>query len=285
MSQHFNIVKILKISRPRFWLYEAATFGLIGAVAGAGDYSFFTNISYWIFFLYFLIPANILIYGINDIFDYDTDRNNPKKIKYESLVTPDKRKSLWWWIALTNIPFLFFIPFTTPLLISFGVFLLCAVFYSTLPIRAKRLPILDSLFSAGHYIATGVFGYYLTGGISFPTLGIVAGMLWAIAMHAYSAVPDISSDKQAGLRTIAILMGPRKTILLCWVLYITAALLVLCVIPIAAVMGMIVFSYLMWRSLKKNISDEKLFALYKTFPLINACIGALISITLLASLL
>ena len=280
-----NISEILKISRPRFWLYEAATFGLIGAVAGADSYSFFADITYWIFFLYFLIPANILIYGINDIFDYDTDRNNPKKIAYETLVTPDKQKSLWWWIALTNIPFLFFIPHTAPLLISFGVFLLCAVFYSALPIRAKRLPILDSLFSAGHYIATGVFGYYLTGGVSFPTLGIIAGMLWAIAMHAYSAVPDISSDKQAQLRTIAILMGARKTILLCWVLYLAAALVTFPLIPLPAVVGVIVFSYVMWRSLKKNISDEKLFALYKTFPLINACIGALISITLLVTLL
>ena len=38
------------------------------------------------FVVYFLIPANILIYGINDIFDYDTDKLNPKKGTYEAFI-------------------------------------------------------------------------------------------------------------------------------------------------------------------------------------------------------
>lgn len=32
-----------------------------------------------IFALYFVIAANIWIYGINDIYDYETDKLNPKK--------------------------------------------------------------------------------------------------------------------------------------------------------------------------------------------------------------
>lgn len=279
-----NISELLKVSRPRFWLYEAATFGLIGVVAGASNYSFLSSAGYWIFFLYFLVPANILIYGINDIFDYDTDKDNPKKGTYEALVTPGKRRSLWWWIAVTNIPFLFFVPHSTPLLVAFVVFLFCAIFYSALPIRAKRLPVLDSLFSAGHYIATGVFGYYLAGGTIFPSLGILAGMIWAIAMHAYSAVPDITADKNAGLRTIAILIGARNTIGLCWTLYIIAAVVMAPLIPVPALVGGIVFSYVMWKSLKPGITDQELFTLYKYFPLINAGIGALISITLFLGL-
>jgi 4-hydroxybenzoate polyprenyltransferase len=34
-----------------------------------------------LFGLYFLIPANIRIYGINDIYDYETDKLNPKKVE------------------------------------------------------------------------------------------------------------------------------------------------------------------------------------------------------------
>jgi 4-hydroxybenzoate polyprenyltransferase len=56
--------------------------------------------------LYFTIPANLLIYGINDIADYDTDKKNPKKQAYESLLTPDKQKSMRSLIVVTNIPFL-----------------------------------------------------------------------------------------------------------------------------------------------------------------------------------
>ena len=271
--------QIIKISRPRFWLYEAATFGLVGTVAAMNGTFFFSDWRYWVFALYFLIPANILIYGINDIFDYETDKLNPKKGTYEALVAPKDQSSLWKWILWTNIPFFFFVPFKLPLLLSFFAFVFFASFYSAKPIRAKAKPVIDSLFSAGHYIATGVFGYYLAGGISFPLVGIIAGMCWAVAMHAYSAVPDIKADFAAGLQTIAIMIGERRTIYLCWFLYIFAAYLVRDIIPFASIIGGVIFSYFMYRSLQAD-TPEKLFKLYTHFPLINTTIGALVSISL-----
>jgi 4-hydroxybenzoate polyprenyltransferase len=275
--------EVLRISRPRFWLYEAATFGLVGTVAALQGFAFFSDWRYWVFALYFLIPANILIYGINDIFDYETDKLNPKKgdDAYEALVGPEKSRALWRWIILTNVPFFFFVPLATPLIFSFVAFLFFASMYSAYPIRAKIRPVIDSLFSAGHYVATGVFGYYLAGGMHFPTTGVIAGVLWAVAMHAYSAVPDIKADFQAGLRTIAIMIGARSTIYLCWFLYILAAYLVRDTIPIASIIGAITFSYFMWRS-TKAATDEALFKLYTYFPLINTIIGAIVSMELFA---
>ena len=110
-----TIKEVLKISRPRFWLYEAATFGLVGTVGALQGLSFFSDWRYWVFALYFLIPANILIYGINDIFDYETDKLNPKKgdNAYEALVPPERQRSLWKWIIFTNVPFFFFVPLST----------------------------------------------------------------------------------------------------------------------------------------------------------------------------
>lgn len=275
--------EVLKISRPRFWLYEAATFGLVGTVSAGTGLSFFSNWHYWVYAFYFLIPANILIYGINDIFDYETDKLNPKKgdNAYEALVPPERQKALWRWILVTNIPFFFFIPLSLPLILSFFAFLFFASFYSAKPIRAKAKPVIDSLFSAGHYIATGVFGYYLAGGTHFPTVGVAAGMCWAVAMHAYSAVPDIKADYQAGLQTIAILIGEKQTITLCWFLYTLAGYLVRETIPIASFIGVITFSYVMWRSTRAR-TPEALFKIYTYFPVINTIIGALVSIELFA---
>ncbi len=276
-----KLFEVLRISRPRFWLYEAATFGLVGTVGTLRGLSFFSDIHYWIFALYFLIPANILIYGINDIFDYETDKHNPKKGTYEELVVPEKQRALWIWIFCTNIPFLFFIPHHLALIVSFFTFVFCATFYSAQPIRAKTRPILDSLFSAGHYVATGIFGYYLAGGMQFPTIGFVAGMCWAVAMHAYSAVPDIQADLSAKLKTIAIIIGANRTISLSWFLYIVSAYLVRNTIPIASIIGVLTFSYFMYHSIKAD-SPEKLFKLYTYFPIINTVIGALVSIELFA---
>lgn len=275
--------EVIKISRPRFWLYEAATFGLVGTVGALQGLSFFSDWRYWIFALYFLIPANILIYGINDIFDYETDKLNPKKGDgaYEALVPPERQRSLWKWILLTNIPFFFFVPHSIELILSFLAFVFFASFYSAKPIRAKAKPFIDSLFSAGHYVATGVFGYYLAGGIAFPTVGVIAGMLWAVAMHAYSAVPDIKADLGAGLHTIAIMIGEKRTIALCWFFYALAGYLVRDIIPVASVIGVLTFSYFMWRSHRAK-TPEALFKLYTYFPLINTVIGALVSMELFA---
>ncbi len=280
-----KLSEVIKISRPRFWLYEAATFGIIGTLSAHTSLNFLTNSSFWIFFIYFLIPANILIYGINDIFDYETDKLNPKKQSYEALVVPERHRTLWIWIIATNLPFLLFVPHTTPLIISFSVFLFCATFYSAPPIRAKAKPLIDSLFSAGHYVATGVFGYYLAGGTDIPYLGIIAGMMWAIAMHAYSAVPDIDADKDAHLKTIAILCGPRTTIIFCWALYVGSAILIFPILPYASIIGACVYSYFMARSYKLPYNSEALFNVYKYFPTINSAMGAILSIELIARLI
>lgn len=286
-----NISEVLQVSRPRFWLYEAATFGLVGTVSAMQGLGFFTDYRYWIFAFYFLIPANILIYGINDIFDYDTDKLNPKKGTYEALVVPERQKSLWFWIVLTNIPFLFFVPFEPALLVSFAAFVFFATFYSAKPIRAKAKPFIDSLFSAGHYVATGVFGFYLAhliandstslANITFPLLGTIAAMLWAVAMHAYSAVPDIAADTEAKLKTIAIMFGKSRTIYLCWIFYVLAGVLVFPAIPYASVLGILTFSFFMYASIRTK-SEEALFKIYTYFPLINTIIGATISIELFA---
>ncbi len=279
-----KLKEVLKISRPRFWLYEAATFGFIGALGAAQGIAFISDWRFWVFAFYFLIPANILIYGINDIFDYETDKYNPKKGTYEALVVPERQRALWIWILVTNIPFLFFVPHTTALIVSFAIFIFCASFYSAPPIRAKAKPIIDSMFSAGHYVATGVFGYFLAGGIGVPTKAIVAGMLWAIAMHAYSAVPDIKADLQAKLRTIAILIGAKQTIYLCWAFYVLAAYLMYGAIPFSSTIGAIVYSYFMYKSLRAD-TEEKLFKIYTYFPWINSIIGALVSLELILKIL
>ena len=85
---------LLKVSRPRFWFYIFGPYilGLLAGVATRGELS---NGIYILLAIYFLYPANLLIYGVNDIFDYETDKLNPKKTDYESFVTPERRSGLW----------------------------------------------------------------------------------------------------------------------------------------------------------------------------------------------
>ena len=280
-----NFSRILSISRPRFWLYEFGTY-ILGLLVG---YIFVSDVVLsWeiiLFGFYFLIPANILIYGINDIFDYETDIKNPKKVEYEDVLMPEQHESVYCWIVLTTLPFLILAFFTnTAALLAFILFIFFATFYSAKPIRAKARPIFDSFFSASHYVVTGVFGYVLTTG-SWSTVNwwlVLAPILWAMAMHAYSAVPDIKADADSELDTIATKFGKKWTLLLCAAAYFAAFCVVCC---IAGDWWFILLSipYVALCLYSIKTSEDQLFRLYTYFPYLNAVTGAIVTIYLLAS--
>ncbi|MBA2379561.1 MAG: prenyltransferase [Blastocatellia bacterium] len=262
---------LIAISRPRFWIYLFGPF-LVGAAAAASAVTEFYSIEFVLFAICFSFPANLLVYGINDIFDYETDRLNPKKAGYELLVTPDRRKVLFAAIALVNVPFLiaafYFSALAGAVMLSFWFL---SIFYSAPPIRAKAIPILDSTFNF-LYIMPGVFAFVLFSN-SLPALDlIIAAGLWTMAMHAFSAVPDIEPDRSAGVATIATLLGRNKTIVFCLSLYIAAAALAFPYLgPVALTLG-IAYAAMMFFALFRR-SSSSLFNIYRAFPLVNAAAG------------
>lgn len=265
---------LLKVSRPRFWIYLLGPY-LVALVAGISERSELLRWQYLLFAIYFTFPANLLVYGVNDICDYETDKLNPKKSGYEALVTPERRGGLLAAILATNLPFaagMIYAPL--PAINSLVAFLLLSAFYSAPPIRAKAKPFLDSAFNI-LYIMPGVFGYALVTGSIPPTTVILAGGLWTAAMHAYSAVPDIEADKAAGIHTIATVLGANLTIGLCAVLYVSSAVLAGEYLGFTAVALGLAYLLLMLASFYSARSGG-IFRLYRSFPLINMTAGFLI---------
>lgn len=261
----------LKVSRPRFWIYVLGPY-LIGLVAGVNDKNELFSLFYLIFGIYFLYPANLLIYGVNDIFDYETDKLNEKKVEYETLVTPERRSALWLAIFLANFAFIDIIFFgSTAVAVSGLSFLFFSIFYSAPPIRAKTKPFLDSAFNV-LYILPGVFGYSLVT-VEFPPASVViAGALWTAAMHAYSAIPDIEADRDAKLSTIATVLGSTGTHVFCLAAYIGSAVLSYQYLGIVSVVLGSVFFLTMVASMITHDRDG-VFRIYRLFPIINAAAG------------
>ena len=265
---------LLKVSRPRFWFYIFGPYilGLLAGVATRGELS---NGIYILLAIYFLYPANLLIYGVNDIFDYETDKLNPKKTDYESFVTPERRSGLWLAIFLANFAFVGILWLeNAPASVSAVIFILLSVFYSAPPIRAKSKPFLDSAFNI-LYIMPGVFSFAVATGRFPPGQSILAGGLWTAAMHAYSAIPDIEADREAGLKTIATVLGPYATLAVCVVLYTSAAIISSEYLGFLSLSLGGVYVILMLASMR-SVKTGRLFKLYRAFPLINILAGALI---------
>jgi len=274
---------ILQISRPRFWIYLLGPF-LVGLVAGIPTlnleaFKIPVNAYAWIVITlgaYFTLPANLLVYGINDIFDYETDILNEKKQTYETLVHPHQRHGLWMAIIATNLPFLIPTLIATAKhpwsIVALIGFLFFGIGYSLPPIRAKTKPFLDSAFNI-LYIFPGIYAYLL---LQEPqTLDwrlCIAGALWCMAMHAYSAVPDIEADRGAKINTIATELGHRRTLWFCMSAYSLATIMSVHAINILGYALGALYIGLMALSLTTK-HQKTLFNYYTWFPKINTISG------------
>lgn len=262
------------MSRPRFWPYLFGPFAL-GIAASPLDAVKDNVLLLLGMGLYFTFSANLLIYGINDIYDYETDKNNPKKKGYEALVKPSQHNFLASAIAISTFPFI--IPFlfwpSAPIAarISLALFLFFGVGYSAPPIRAKVRPFIDMLFNS-LYVFPALVAYGITVDSLPPSHVFVAAVLWCMAMHAYSAVPDIASDKKAKVNTVATVLGAKGTLLLCICSYVLAGVLVLQDLGIFAVMATAVYAGVMLLSYTSP-KRQAVFKLYKLFPYINFSVG------------
>jgi 4-hydroxybenzoate polyprenyltransferase len=266
-----SITKLLRISRPRFWIYLLGPY-LIGSILAFEPTQIILQWQFWLGFIYFTFPANLLIYGVNDIFDYETDKLNPKKIEYETLVTPKERIRLWLFILATNIPFILALYLITPLT-SMGIlgFLFLGIQYSALPIRAKARPFLDSLFNI-LYIFPGIIGYSLFAlSLNLDYRILISAGLWTMAMHTYSAIPDIEADKASNTPTIATVLGSKLTLIYCFICYtLSGILLAQFSLPLGIGIA-IIYGFMIGLSYNQN--SARIFRLYTYFPLLNALIG------------
>ncbi|MCT9871410.1 prenyltransferase [Paenarthrobacter aurescens] len=181
---------------------------------------------------YFLIPYNLAMYGINDVFDYESDLKNPRKGGIEgALLQPRLHRPMLWLAAITNVPFLLVLAFTggPAVWISLTVSAFAVAAYSVAGLRFKERPVLDSLTSSTHFVSPAVVGLALAGADVTPGLLIllVAFFLWGMAAHAFGAVQDIEPDRQACIGSIATVIGARRTVRLAVVLWLVAGLAML----------------------------------------------------------
>jgi len=199
---------LLVLSRPRFWLYLAGPVVVGVAVAATTVQELFTPAAV-VLFGYFLVPANVLLYGVNDIFDAEVDSTNPKKDDKEARWQGDRPVAAAVIASgLLGVGLLVLTPPSAwPWLVGF---LFLAIQYSAPPFRFKTTPFLDSV-SNGLYILPGIAAYVVVAGSQPPALAVAGAWLWTMGMHTFSAIPDIEPDRTAGIQTTATALGERRT--------------------------------------------------------------------------
>jgi 4-hydroxybenzoate polyprenyltransferase len=207
-----NILKQLFVSsRPLSWINTAFPF--------AAGYLMTTrqvDATFVIGTIFFLIPYNLAMYGINDVFDYESDMRNPRKGGVEGAVLdPRMHRITLWAVLITNVPFLvYLVAVGSPLSwLVLAISMFAVVAYSMKGLRFKEIPFLDSITSSTHFVSPAIYGLVLAGALFTPALWgiLVAYFLWGVASHAFGAVQDIQADREGGLSSVATAIGAAWT--------------------------------------------------------------------------
>lgn len=268
------IKELLQISRPRFWVYTWGSYA-VGAAAGFENFQVLNGQSVLIVSSVVILTfvSNLFIFGINDYYDKDTDIHNiQKKTGYESNSVGVNQRLLITSIAAAFIILSMFTIYQ-PTNVSKGIMILSiisAIVYSSPPIRLKSKPFIDSL-SNFLYVLPILLGYNHVSG-DLPSVPVILALgAWSVAMHLFSAIPDIEPDRKASLRTTALILGEKKSLFICFLLWSFFSLML--VSTKTDLLTIFLFLYPLIPILLIFTWGDHLFKIYKLFPALNGLFG------------
>jgi len=233
--------QLVLASRPLSWINTAFPFAAAYLLTtGRVDATFVIGT------IFFLIPYNLAMYGINDVFDYESDLRNPRKGGAEgALLDRSAHRRTLIAAAVTTLPFVVYLVIVgSPLswlVLAFSLFAVLA--YSVKGLRFKEVPFLDSATSSVHFVSPALYGLVLAGAVFTPQLWLVllAFFLWGVGSHAFGAVQDVVPDREGGISSIATAIGAAATVRLAIVAWAAAGVAMLFTAwpgPLAAVLAL-----------------------------------------------
>jgi len=248
------LTEFIRIKDAMIW--SAISFG--GFILGMSS---FDLSSYIIPLLVFLVSTFFIMsftFAINNYYDADSDRENPRRRNINAIASGKISKQ-----TATSINIIFvIIPVIVSLLYKFEVFLFCIVFltwmwiYSSPPLRLKSRPGIDVIWHFFAFFFIVIWGSFIAGSVGLINWLVAISIgVWSSVGQVGNHISDYSFDKDSGTNTFAVWIGIDKAkrtieiltllhlilliplILLCSLGYLITIIIVI-VIPI---IGLIIF--------------------------------------------
>lgn len=271
--------RLVVISRPVLWVN---TIGPAVMAMWIGGELFNPEIIPLLIWL--TVPFNLWLYGINDIFDRETDLLNARKGGVQGAVLAvSEIKWVLWGIAITNIPFLiyFFLNYSLVTNTWIVVYYLFFLNYSAPPLRWKSRPFWDAGSNIDYAFPLVFVALALDYEVNW--IAAIGLMVWGVAKQAYDAIQDIYEDRAVGIETTATKLDIKGTVIWSTVFWSIATVMFLIVnIPLGIANGVYV-GYLLYNQYKKPTLDEarRLYPASIAFPYI---VGTVIGFQLVVGL-
>ncbi|MCD4760001.1 UbiA family prenyltransferase [archaeon] len=209
---------LVRVSRPSIWVLGPLLF-LSALFYSGGSLSLVSVIQ----LVLLSFPLSILLYGINDIYDYNSDRVNNRKKGMDGIVL-DKKHHLFVKKVSIFVSILLLVgalvSFNLVNIISMFLLLFVAYYYSMLPLRFKEHPPFG-VISVGLASLLIIFlGYSFGGNIFEASYKIYLIPLLIMAFQIFHTVVDYIPDKKAGYKTFASVFGKRFSSLVSFFIFL-----------------------------------------------------------------
>jgi 4-hydroxybenzoate polyprenyltransferase len=218
-----ELLLLIKVSTPVSWGALPLVFLLGLTVSGniSGSITITPVLILQILMLSF--PFCIFLFGINDIYDYETDRINPRKgdlkgggflegIKLEPEYHSFVKHAAFLVISLLLLTSLLTLNIAN--IVGMLLLVFFCYFYSAPPLRFKERPPLGSFSSAMlYFFAPFLLGFSFSGSIinNFDVLvGSILLTVCVMGIDAYATIIDYGADKEVGVKTFATVFGKRS---------------------------------------------------------------------------
>nr|WP_246465091.1 prenyltransferase [Ruania alkalisoli] len=271
---------VLASSRPISWINTAYPF--LVACLLAGDVPALTMV---VGTLFFLVPYNLLMYGLNDVWDYESDIHNPRKGGVHGVVLERSLHRTTVIAAVgSSVPFIaaLVVLGSLPATLVLAVSVFAVVAYSAPLLRFKERPGLDSVTSATHFVSPAVYAVALSG-IELDAVvlaALSAFFAWSMASHAFGAVQDVLADRAGGIASIATWAGAAATVRIAAGLYVAAGVMLAVWGGAWAPLAVLVVPYLVSTAPYLNVSDadaQRATAGWRRFLWLNPAVGFLVT--------
>ena len=250
-----KLIFYLKVSRPGLWFVTVWLYLLpTGQMT-----EIWTSIPFWLGIFYVTFPLNFLVYGWNDMVDFETDKLNPRKDSFwfGARGTKEQLANLWKPMLISQLligpVLLYYVGW--PMVWLLLNFVVINGLYNLPEGGLRGRPPLELLCQIG-YVMIVPFSMYLNETTEVPWQTYFYLLLFAWQSHLIGEVMDIEPDRQSGRKTTATILGMKNTKLVIIAIVLVEVFLLFYVFKTYIFGGMLAIG-LLWLLLD-------LFLIYKT---------------------
>ena len=236
-----------------------------------------SDITSYILPLFFFVVSTFFIlaftFAINNYYDIDTDKENPRRAHLNAMASGKMSKQTG---LLLNVIFIV-ISLVLSLFFTVEVFVFCVFLifwmwaYSAPPLRLKGRAGLDILWHFIAFLGLVIWGSYLAGSVSMINILVAASFgIFGCFAQIDNHIHDYPFDKASGSKTFAVWIGINKAniaLKLTFIIYIVFLIPLIVLFSISSyltvliVCGGIVVSVLMIKIKRSTLAPSLFFVI------------------------